>query len=73
MSNKNRTILGFETEEEILSELNTIINRWSSKLQRDSDSIKSSIAYCWADSKREAEESWGAYLSANEIGPYGGR
>lgn len=69
----NRTNLGVEKEEEILLSLDPIINKYAKECNQSPDYIKSAISYLWSEEKRESDEKWQDWLSANEIGPYGGR
>ena len=69
----NKTCLGKENEEDILKELSIIINKYCNKLNKNDKVIKESIIYLWEDEQKRIEKEWDDYLSAREIGRYGGR
>lgn len=69
----NRTSLGRENEDNILAELEPIIKKWAKKTDNEVRYIKSAVAFLWKDIQEDADKAWDDYMSANEIGPYGGR
>jgi len=69
----NKTHLGPELEKQVLAELEPVIAKFAKLARSTPESVKSSVAYLWADAERQARVDWDNYLSANEIGPYGGR
>lgn len=73
MSDNARTNLGLENEQAILAELDGVIQKWAHKLQKEKDSIRSSVAYMWKDNERKAEQSWRNYMGPQDMGPYDGR
>ncbi len=70
---EGKTSLGYEREDEIRLLLEPIIRKYAKELNTEPRYIKSSISYLWEVESREEDERWQNYLSANEIGPYGGR
>jgi hypothetical protein len=68
-----KTSLGEKNEKLIVAELEPIIKKFARKTGQSSEEVRSSVAYLWKDEREEAARSWDDYLSANEIGPYGGR
>jgi hypothetical protein len=68
-----RTSLGTENEEAILKELAPIIKKYAKKTKHSEEHVQSSVAYLWEDNKRDHEERFRDWMSANEIGIFGGR
>lgn len=68
-----KTLLGEKNEVAILAELEPIIKKFARRTRHKEKYVRTAVAYLWECEKREAEEAWDKYLSANEIGPYGGR
>lgn len=68
----NKTSLG-SNEKLILDEIAPIIKKWSKKLGVPTDQIERNVSYLWKDYQEELDKAHDDWLSANEIGPYGGR
>ena len=69
----SNTILEDNKEKELLDLLEPIIEKYAKELNTSSRYLKHTISYLWDKEAKEADERWENYLSANEIGPYGGR
>jgi hypothetical protein len=69
----DKTSLGEENEKAILEELAPIIDKWAKKTKNDIDVIQRAVSYLWKDRQKEVDKSYRDWLSANEIGPFGGR
>lgn len=68
-----KTQLGEINEKAILNELDPIIKKWATKLRLEIEDLEGSVSYLWEDRRREEAQRHDDWLSANEIGPYGGR
>ena len=69
----SKTSLGEENEKAILAEIEPIIKRFANKTNQNPQYVRSSVAYLWNAEERECRQAVQDWLSANEIGIYGGR
>lgn len=74
------TSLGTENEKDILKEFDALIKVWSLKLNGkvlpyvlEPEQLERSVAYLWQHRKEKKERDYDNYLSAHDLGPYGGR
>lgn len=68
-----KTSLGEANEQAILLELSPIIEKFAKRTKQTTDGVQRSVIYLWESAERESAQEVRDYLSACEIGPFGGR
>lgn len=66
------TSLG-ENEEVVMEELDNVCAHFAEELGIKSDDVKRCAALVWSHRREKAIKDWDDFLSANDMGPYGGR